>query len=79
MTAVYGLGTTLRVRMRTLEDGVQRNGQRAENSLVPRLFMGELTGSIENPMITSAGLEVVPSFGMCDQTDAGRPIPASVQ
>lgn len=43
MTVVFGLGTRLRVRMRTtLENGVLRNGQqpgRAENSFIDQ---GEL-------------------------------------
>ena len=39
MTVVFGLGTRLRVRMRTLENGVLRNRQqpgRAENSFIDR-------------------------------------------
>ena len=36
MAVVFGLGTRLRVRMRTLENGVLRNNNRAELSLVTR-------------------------------------------
>ena len=65
MTAVFGLGTTLRVRMRAaLENGVLHNGQqpgRAENSFINQgEFVAMKTLSGHNPLSSVISI----SFGL---------------